>query len=627
MCGIAGIFSFNNISEDQNKLLTTALLKMHHRGPDFSTIRGNEKVKLGHARLSIIDTSEQAHQPMFTEDGRYGIVFNGEIFNFHSIRDGLIKKGIFFHTQSDTEVLLKLLINEGKAALKQLNGFFAFAFYDSQKEEIWLVRDRYGEKPLKYFYQNNQLFFASDLNALRCFYPEPKINLDSLQLYFQYNYIPAPFTIYESMFKLLPGEMLISDSKGIRLEKYYQLPNESEILDESRIKKELKASLYEAVKLRMIADVPLGSFLSGGIDSTIITGIAKNLDPQLHSFSIGFPDEKHFDETPFALAASKHLQTNHEVFEVTRKKLLENMNDVIAKMDEPFADSSALAVYELTRQTKSKITVALSGDGADELFGGYHKHLAHQKAAQKSMTNIVLKNSSAILKILKGSRNSTMGNRIRKAKKYSTALKMNPVDRYIRWASILSVEDRKKLFNSTLISNGCQSELEKYFVSISDGKDLNQYLRADIQLVLANDMLVKTDLMSMANSLEVRPPFLDHQVVELSLRIPENFKIKNGSKKNILKETFSEFLPDELINRPKKGFEVPLHSWFNSELKSRIESEWLNPKKINLHKKFNDGMLDHLKKEVFSNSPGESSATVWAMIVLQEWMKNNQMEL
>ena len=627
MCGIAGIFSNHTISEKQKSVMSMALKKMHHRGPNFSSIKGNENVQLGHARLSIIDTSSVANQPMFTEDKKFALIFNGEIFNFKSLREELLNLGIHFKTQSDTEVLLQLLIKFGKNSIVKLNGFFAFAFYDFDQKEIWIARDRYGEKPLKYFYENQTLYFASDLNALKCFHSNPSLNLDALQLYFQYNYIPAPFTIYNSMHKLMPGEIIIANDSGMKIEKYYSLGHEEEFTDESEIKKTLQAELYDAVKIRMISDVALGSFLSGGIDSTIITGIAKDLDSSLNSFSIGFPDEKHFDETPFAKIAAKHLKTHHEVFEVTSKNLLQNMDEVIAKMDEPFADSSALAVYELTKQTKAKITVALSGDGADELFGGYHKHLAHQKAAKKNVTNLLLKNTSGVWRLFKGSRNSQSGDKIRKAKKYSSALKLNPVDRYIQWASVLSISERRKLFNQTILSENANDKMNLYFDSITHGNDLNQILRTDIKLVLANDMLVKTDLMSMANSLEVRPPFLDHRIVDLSLRIPEKLKIKNGSKKNILKESFSAYLPQELMHRPKKGFEVPLHSWFNSDLKSKINSDWLSEKNNSVKEIFNYDYLKQIKNNVFSENPGDSSATVWAMIVLQEWMKNNKMEL
>jgi asparagine synthase (glutamine-hydrolysing) len=627
MCGIAGIFSINSISNEQKSDLNLALKKMQHRGPDHSALQGNEIVQLGHTRLSIIDTSTAANQPMYSENGKYALVFNGEIFNFKSLKVELEKFGLKFKTHSDTEVLLQLLIKSGKAAISQLNGFFAFAFYDFEKNEIWLARDRFGEKPLKYSYENGTLYFASDLNGLKTFHPKAKINLDALQLYFQYNYIPAPFTIYDSIYKLMPGEIISVNKSGLTKENYFEIKNGESLLDEKLIKITLKEVLEDAVKLRMIADVPIGSFLSGGIDSTIITGIAKDFDSSINSFSIGFPDEKHFDETPFALKAAKHLKTHHEVFEVTSKNLLANMEDVISKMDEPFADSSALAVYELSKRTKQKITVALSGDGADELFGGYHKHLAHQKAAKKTISNLLLKNSSGVWKLFKGSRNSQTGDKIRKAKKYSTALKLNPVDRYIRWASVLSIEDRRNLFNKTILSQNTNEVMEYYFKSIEKGNDLNEILLADIKLVLANDMLVKTDMMSMANSLEVRPPFLDHRIVDLSMRIPENFKIKNESKKNILKETFSNYLPEELMHRPKKGFEVPLHSWFNGELKSKIESEWLNEKMMNTKSIFNPDYLKKLKANVFSNNPGDSPATVWAMIVLQEWLKNNKMEL
>lgn len=627
MCGIAGIFSQQGVKDIHRVQVIAALKKMQHRGPDFHATGGNNHALLGHARLSIIDTSESSNQPFYCENKEYALVFNGEIFNFPELKTKLIQDGVSFKTRSDTEVLLHLLIRKGKNALNELNGFFALAFYNLKNNELWLARDRYGEKPLKYSFHENNLFFASDLNALKCFVPDAGIDFDSLQLYFQYNYIPAPFTIYKNVYKLMPGEMLTINLKGHHLEKYYQISSGNYYEDEKEIKSKLKELLTDAVKLRLISDVPLGSFLSGGIDSTIISGIAKDLNPSINTFSIGFPDQKHFDETPFAKLAARHLKTNHEVFEITGKKLLDNFQEVIEKMDEPFADSSALAVFELTRQTKNKITVALSGDGADELFGGYHKHHAHQKAAGKTMTNILLKNTSGLFKPWKGSRHSKLGDKIRKIKKYSGALHLNPVDRYIEWASVLPVSERRKLFHQSVLSEEVRKEMDDYFRFIRTGKDLNEVLTTDILLVLANDMLVKADMMSMANSLELRPAFLDHRIVELALRIPEKFKIKNGSRKNILKESFNEYLPDELIKRPKKGFEVPLHSWFNHELKNQIHSEWLHKSKYSSQTVFSYDFIDNLKKKIFSDNPGDSAATVWAFIVFWEWMKNQKMEL
>jgi asparagine synthase (glutamine-hydrolysing) len=627
MCGIAGIFSQQGVNEIHREQVFAALKKMQHRGPDFHAVGGNNHTLLGHARLSIIDTSESSNQPFYSEDKEYALVFNGEIFNFPELKTKLIQEGVTFKTRSDTEVLLHLLIRKGKKALNELNGFFALAFYNFTKNELWLARDRFGEKPLKYSLQNNNLWFASDLNALKCFLPDVSLDPDSIQLYFQYNYIPAPFTIYKNVFKLMPGEMLCINSSGHTSETYYQIHAATYLEDEREIKNKLKETLVDAVKLRLISDVPLGSFLSGGIDSTIISGIAKELNPSIQTFSIGFPDQKHFDETPFAKLAARHLKTNHEVFEITGKKLLDNFQEVIEKMDEPFADSSALAVFELTRQTKNKITVALSGDGADELFGGYHKHLAHQKAAGKTMTNLLLKNTSGIFKTWKGSRHSKIGDKIRKIKKYSGALHLNPVDRYIEWASVLPVAERRKLFHQCILSDEARNKMDEYFRFLNTGTDLNEVLKTDILLVLTNDMLVKADMMSMANSLELRPAFLDYRMVELALQIPEKFKIKKGSKKNILKETFKEYLPDELVHRPKKGFEVPLHSWFNNELKNQIHSEWLNKNKYEKQSVFSNDYIDDLKKKIFSDNPGDSAATVWAFIVFWEWMKNQKMEL
>lgn len=625
MCGIAGIFSVDTISENQLGLLREAMADMKYRGPDHTGYFSNHQYVVGHNRLSIIDTSIAANQPMISTDGNFVLAFNGEIFNFLELKSDLMKEGIPFKTESDTEVLLHLLMRDGKKALTKLNGFFALAFYDKNRNHILLARDRFGEKPLKYHFQNGRLYFSSETKVVSKLSGIKKLDRDALQLYFQYNYIPAPFTIYQNIQKMMPGECLEIQNDKLDKSYWYKRPDPIPFDSNTNLNGELKNLLFDSVKLRMISDVPLGCFLSGGIDSTIIAGIGKELDKDLLTFSIGFPDEKHFDETEFANKAAEHLKTKHEVFNVRNKTLLENLDDIIGKMDEPFADSSAIAVYELCKRTKNKITVALSGDGADELFGGYHKHYAHTRSEKKSTANFLLKNTGGITKLFKGSRNSKVGNKLRQINRYKTALKMNSVDRYIHWASILPVEKRKELFNQVMLSKDVAVKMDFYFDAISKGK-LNEILEADIKLVLANDMLVKTDLMSMACSLEVRPPFLDYRLVEFSMRLPQKMKINGKSKKFILKDTFSHYFTPELLNRSKKGFEVPLHSWFKNDLEQKMKNS-LDTENFTNSVLFDSGFLQQLKKEILSNTPGESAATVWAMIVFHEWIRKNEIEL
>lgn len=625
MCGIVGLISPSYSENNGTSKIIDALRCMVHRGPNNQDIFNSPNCILGHSRLSIIDTSSSANQPMISEDGNFILVFNGEVFNYLQIKSELEKEEVKFNTNSDSEVLLHLLIKKGVHALNEINGFFAFAFYDLKRNSLLIARDRYGEKPLKYYINNNELFFASDLKALAKIIPIKKLNYDALRLYLQFNYIPAPLTIFEGANKLMPGEYIICSEGKIEIKNYYQR-NLSTPKNNSNSNSELKKLLFESVKNRMISDVPLGSFLSGGIDSSIISGIAKDIDSNIQTFSIGFPNEKHFDETRFALAVSKHLNTQHEVFNVTGHQLISNFDDFINKMDEPFADSSALAVYELCKQTKSKITVALSGDGADELFGGYHKHLAHKKSLEKSFSNLLLRNSNFILKNFKGSRDSKWGNKVRQAKKYSHALSLSEKDKYILWASQLSPQEVNSLL-SKKSSNDFLKSIDFYFKSLSPKNDLNAILQTDVDLVLSNDMLVKVDLMSMAHSLEVRPPFLDVNVVEFALSLSSEEKIKGNSKKNILKESFHQYIPSEIINRPKKGFEVPLINWYQKELKNNIENKWLNNEFIKKQGIFNPNYVAKLKMDVFSNSPGNSAATVWAIIVFQEWISNNEIEI
>lgn len=633
MCGIAGFFDFNLESVQANEqLLNQAISQLNLRGPDVQKSEMiSAQVGFAHARLSIIDTSDVANQPMHDYEKNYSIVFNGEIFNYKELRDLLIKdKNEQFKTNGDTEVILKMYYHYGENCLQYFNGFFAFAIYNKKKNEIFIARDRMGIKPLIYTLQNNCLYFASEMKAIMAFGIKKDIDFVSLQQYFQFNYIPQPHSIFKEVNKLKPGHFLIVKADATVVEKcYYKIPaskNYSSITYEAA-QLELKKLLNESVERRMVADVPLGSYLSGGIDSSIIATLATRLKPDLNTFSIGFKDNPYFDETEYANLVAKKINSNHTVFSLSNNDLYENLDSILDYIDEPFADSSAIPVYILSKKTREKVTVSLSGDGADEMFGGYNKHQAEYQLMQNSMLNNVVKVGLPLWKVLPKSRHSKVGNIVRQLERFAEGAKLKADERYWRWCSFTPETYPKHLIKNDLSQTQGEYNSRKANVlsHFTGQKDINETLLADMNLVLVNDMLTKVDSMSMANSLEVRVPFLDHELVDFAFQLPGHYKVNKNGRKIILKDAFRDVLPAELYNRNKMGFEVPLLQWFRTDLKSLILNDLLEDSFIEHQNIFNLETIKSLKKQLFSNNPGEIHAQIWALIVFQKWYKKYMM--
>ena len=568
MCGIVGIFAKDNIGQLNFSNLRNAVDALHFRGPDSKGIYSDDNIGLGHTRLSIIDTSNAAKQPFSSPDQRYTLVFNGEIYNYKTLRKILERKGYSFKTSSDTEVLLFHLIEFGESGIHDLNGFFGFAFYDKETKETIVARDRFGIKPLHVYEDEHQLIFASELKAISTFDITKKINYSSLQLYFKFNYIPQPFSILENCKKLEPGELLIWKDGKSKTKKYYTLPFTPQkyiFTDYKKAKLKLRELLEESVSKRLVSDVPVGAFLSGGIDSSVITALASKHTKHLNTFSIGYKDEPLFDETSFAKLVADKYKTNHTAFELKNDDLYQQMHKVLEYTDEPFADSSGLAVNILSMHTREKAKVALSGDGADEIFSGYNKHMAEFLVRENGLKNKIIFAGRPLWKILPKSRNSNIGNLNRQLLRFTEGLKKGNSQRYWDWAGILEDNEADKLLKNTNPQQ-FQSNKKSILDQSLETNDFNGVLFQDVKQVLVGDMLTKVDLNSMNNSLEVRVPFLDHKVVEFAFQIPEEFKIQKGIKKKILQETFRNDLPLELFKRPKHGFEVPLLKWFKGLL-------------------------------------------------------------
>lgn len=614
MCGIVGVWLKNESNVVKKQQLERGIAALNHRGPDASKIKIDANVGLAHARLSILDLSEKAHQPMADDSGRYSLIFNGEIYNGEDLKKNL-PKGLKFNTSSDTEILLQHLIQFGEKGLKDLNGFFAFLFYDHHTKTMLFARDRYGIKPLLMYEDGDKLIFSSEIAPFLAFDIDKTVSNEALNLLFQLTYIPAPHTIFESVQAIQPGYFGIVVNGKVSIAPFYDLtdvkPIEEMSYEAALI--EVKSKIEKAVERRMVADVPLGTFLSGGVDSSIISLVAKKFKRDLKTFSIGF-DVPYFDESEFAVEMAESIQSNHHQIQLNQADFKAKFNEFLALNHQPFADSSAFAVYLLSQKTKEHVTVCLSGDGADELFGGYRKHEAAYKIQQLSLVKKRgIKLLALLSKKLPQGRHGKWPELNRKVQKLAVGLNLTEEQRYWQWLCFISEAEKNKLLKKPTNS---QPEL-----SVSG--NLNSVLQADQLFVLPNDMLTKVDRLSMANGLEVRTPFLDHELVDFVNSLPASFKVNKNGRKQLLIDAFKEQLPERIYNRPKKGFEIPLFDWLQTEIQTVLASNIFSESFIVEQGIFNYDYIHALKTEFKRKSFGDKIYLVWTLIVFQTWWHNN----
>lgn len=633
MCGILGQVSLDGTGLPGKEVFFKALDKLERRGPDDQGFTVTGGVMLGHRRLSIIDLSQAGHQPMTDETGRYTLVFNGEIFNFMELRNELESGGIRFSSRSDSEVLLRSYILHGERCLEKLNGFFAFCIYDREENTVFLARDRYGIKPLYYHRTGKGLTFSSEIRPLEQLVPALEIDHSSLRLFLQLNYIPEPFSIYRNLRKLQAGHFIKVRLGGntfnegdfdeqcwyrIQLPESYS-PNEN---DYRLSCEKIRNLLDQAVQRRLVSDVPIGCFLSGGLDSSIITCLASKHLRELHTFSLGFEGSAHFDETAYAAEVAAHCRTKHTEFKIGAPDALAALRDMLHHLDEPFADSSALAVFLLTREAKKRVTVALSGDGSDEVFAGYHKHRAEWlngslSPGKKSLIRI----ASFLTAPLAGSRNNPVSNRLRQLHRFSDGMDLDWPDRYWRWCSVSTDREVSALLHPDIEESTreeCRQRIAWLTRFCQGEPDFNKNLLSDCALVLPGDMLTKVDRMSMSNSLEVRLPFLDKTVVDFAFQLPPSYKIDGEIQKKILKDAFRGHLPDQVFNRPKKGFEIPLKEWLAGPLRPVITSVF-HSEEFKKSRIFSPLQVQALTASFNKKQPGDSAARLWALLVFQLW--------
>jgi len=575
MCGIVGIVERNK--RPINRYWLEAMsASLRHRGPDADGFYINGMVGLGMRRLSIIDV-DGGSQPIHNEDKTVWVVFNGEIYNYGELRKDLEKRGHRFYTQSDTETLVHLYEEFGEAAISHLRGMFAYALWDEKRRCLILGRDRLGIKPLYYTYSSGRLVFASELKAfLRLPGFKRELSPRAVQLFLTYLYIPGPDTIFQGIKELPPAHYLIYDDAGqMSLHRYWTLSFKGiEGLPEAEWRERFMAQFRESVQSHLISDVPLGAFLSGGIDSSAIVGVmAQASSKPIETFTIGYDGKSAFqDERHYARIVASHFGTHHHEF-VVSPNITDLLPKLVACFDQPFADSSAIPNFYISKMTRRHVTVALSGLGGDEIGGGYERYLGMLWGEPYRRLPRTLRRhlSQSIVRLPDASSGRPWADRL---KRFVSSAEMEPPDRYAALVTAFTPEERRDILAADFQDNAkpdtCEQVLTQMFSS-QNGDSLMHYLMlADIQLYLPGDLLTLTDRVSMLHSLEVRVPFLDHPLVELMAKVPSQYKISLWTKKILLKKAFADLLPQPILRRKKLGFSVPLALWLRTNLKATM---------------------------------------------------------
>ena len=622
MCGIAGVVYFDKERKVEPNLLKGMTEAIVHRGPDDEGYYIVQNIGLGFRRLSIIDLNT-GHQPLSNEDESIWIVFNGEIYNYKELQSSLINQGHIFKTKSDTETIVHLYEQYGVDCLKFLRGMFAFVIWDSKRNKLFCARDRFGIKPFYYYVDKEKLVFGSEIKAiLKCDNIDRTLSSEAIDSYFAFEYVTGDLSIYQNIKKLQPAHYLqlsLSETKKIDIKSYWDIQFEPDYtISQSQWEEEVRNCLTESVKLHMISDVPLGAFLSGGIDSSSVVSImAQNSDRPIKTFSIGYKDEE-FSELKFAkeIAAKYGCDHYEEVLEPESISLLPKL---VSYYDEPFADPSAVPTYHVSKLARQHVTVALSGDGGDELFAGYTSY-KYYDGIFKSRLNF---NSSALNKILWGSIHRIIPNNVKgKFLSYNLSKGKNAAFAYSNtWTEI----ERRSLFcnKNSYLDYKYDAELKKQRILSSkvgaDHVSTMQYL--DMKTYMVDDILTKVDRASMMNSLEVRVPLLDHRFAELTFRIPGNLKFNGEEQKHIFKRAMAPYLPASFLKRPKKGFGVPMSMWFKNDLKEYIEDTLFS--KHPLYSEFLDKRYVKKTLQNNGNSMKANSSKIWSLLVFEEWLKQS----
>jgi asparagine synthase (glutamine-hydrolysing) len=615
MCGIIGFLAKGSSFPDRPRL-EKATQSLSHRGPDENGTWCHQRVGLGFRRLSIIDL-KKGSQPMSDPAGRYHIVFNGEIYNFKELRSSLEQKGCRFQTQSDTEVLLQLYAAAGEDCVRQLRGMFAFAIYDKDKESLFLARDRFGKKPLIYTETSTGFYFSSEVGALLQLADCAKdVDLVAVQQYLSLNYVPSPRTIWRDIKRLPAASTLkVEWGKAQTPQHYWHLDWKPRAIPEDEAVHRFRSLFEESVRLRLISDVPLGAFLSGGIDSTLTVAAMTQASSRVKTFCVGF-EESRFDEAPYAREAANRLGTDHHEIRISAKSL-HTLDDLLDSLGEPFADQSILPTYLLSKATRQHVTVALSGDGGDEFFAGYKRYQHLQRSAQIKKFGLakpwstLSKASFQIEKILNPRRRKLQWPR----SAIDQIVGLPPLDQYLNLVSTWHSEEMGSLLRHS--SDDTLDYFRDLSIKFSHLDSLTKWQALDTETYLIDDILRKVDTASMACSLECRCPFLDHHLAEFVATLPSDLKLRGSESKVLLKKVYPDKIPPEFFHRKKKGFSIPLADWMRTEWKNPI-AESIQNISPELDKTFDRSILQQMWHE-HQEGVNDHSSRLWNWFVLYRW--------
>jgi asparagine synthase (glutamine-hydrolysing) len=613
MCGICGYITFKSGIEEKRAVLAAMCDLLHHRGPDEGALYTKGNVGLGHRRLSIIDLSG-GKQPMSNEDGSLTVVFNGEIYNFPELRDELRQKGYTFRTGSDTEVILHGYHAYGDAVLQKLNGMFAFALWDAKRSRLLAARDRLGKKPFYYHLGKEGFIFSSEMKSiLKESSVSREVNPEAVDKFFSYGYVPAPMTIFKSVSKLRPGHFLVLEDGKVKVSQYWDVaykPDPDCKTEDDYVDK-LHGLMQASVRRRLISDVPLGAFLSGGIDSSVVVGLMAGISTSaVKTFTIGFKEEK-YSETAAARTVSDLFKTEHHEFTV-EPDAVSLMPDLVWHFDEPFADSSAVPTYYVSKMARSQVTVVLSGDGGDELFAGYNHY--RQMDGMQRYKNIPMFLRQAASGVARGLPMGANGkfflqalSEIERRERYDLIDIYPPVK-----GDLMSAD-----FRATLKGLAPAESSLRYWTDAPGGPSISRMQYLDTKVYLPEDILTKVDRMSMANSLETRAPLLDYNVVEFAASIPPDLQRKDGRGKYILRKMAARFLPPAILDKKKQGFAIPRDQWFRKDLK-QYALDLLTSKRFSERGYFRDANVRLLLDEHIKGRR-DYSTWIWSLINFELW--------
>jgi len=625
MCGICGVVSFQpNIRLDPS-ILARMNASLRHRGPDDEGYYEDDQAALAMRRLSIIDL-HTGQQPISNESGDVWVVYNGEIYNYQEVRARLEQRGHIFKTQTDTEIIVHAYEEYDSECVKHFNGMFAFALWDARRRTLLLARDRIGIKPLYYWAGKDKLVFGSELKAL-LFHPDVprQVDLEALDLFLTLEYIPAPRTIYEGVFKLLPGHLLVVENGKLKVTRYWDVPYQPISQSEAECAEILSGLIKESVRLCLISDVPLGAFLSGGIDSSTIVGyMSQSANEPVRTFSIGFEDDA-YNELPYAEAVAKHFGTKHHV-EVLKSDHADLAEELVADFDEPFADTSVFPTFLVSKLASREVKVVLSGDGGDELFAGYDTYLAEELDRYYGRLPRLLRQK--VLPKFAGWLPPQPARKglINKVKRMVEGGAFDPSLQHARWMMFLNSAEKNSLYRSdlraTLYDHLTTDLFHEYFEKANCFDRLAQQQYVDVKTYLADDILTKVDRMSMAVSIEARVPLLDYHIVEFALNLPAHMKLHGARTKYILRQAVKNMVPQAVLEKPKEGFSIPMRHWLCSSLKPMM-LDLLSKAALQKHGYFDDQVVaqwiqEHLEGRV------NHSHRLWTLMVFEMWHHNER---